>query len=228
MTLFLLQWKHIPNPTQNACGPFLNINQNNETFLKLSPWLHADNTHRTQANNPKETAELFNRYFTSVFTTDTDACRPCTTNSTQDVSDNHDLPANNLLSDLILDNTKVLSVLKSIDVNKATGPDDIPARILGETAEEIAPSLCELFNKSLSLGILPDEWKCANIIPVFKKDNKEHVESYRPISLLSLASKAMERCVFNAIKEHVYSLIGNCQHGFITGRSCVTLRYRGS
>ena len=64
--------------------------------------------------------------------------------------------------------------------------------------------------------------KLANVVPVHKKDNKEYAENYRPISLLCLVSKVMERYVFNSIKDRVYSLIDSSQHGFITGRSCVT------
>ena len=60
------------------------------------------------------------------------------------------------------------------------------------------------------------------MVPVHKKDNKEYAEIYRPISLLCLVSKVMERCVFNSIKDRVYSLIDSSQYGFITGRSCVT------
>ena len=41
----------------------------------------------------------------------------------------------------------------------------------------------------------------SNIVPVFKKDNKEQAENYRPISLLSIVSKVMERCIFNAIRD---------------------------
>ena len=58
------------------------------------------------------------------------------------------------------------AVLSSLDVNKASGPDEIPARTLKETAHEIAPSLCDLFNKLLRLGALLTEWKLANIVPV--------------------------------------------------------------
>jgi len=49
----------------------------------------------------------------------------------------------------------------------------------------------------------------------------EYVEDYRPISLLCLVSKVTERCLFNAIKDQVYSLVGSCQHGFMAKRSCV-------
>ena len=93
-----------------------------------------------------------------------------------------------------------------------------------ETADVIAPSLTELFNLSLRLGCLPEDWKLANIFPVFKKDNKEQAENYRPISLLSIVPRVMERCIFTAIAigDHVFNLISACQHGFIDERSCVT------
>ena len=126
------------------------------------------------------------------------------------------------LSDLTLTVTQVLYVLANLDASKVTSPDEIPPRILKETAYEIAPSLCELFNKSLRLGSLPIDWKLANEVPVFKKDNKEYAENYWPISLLWLISKVMERCVFNSIKDRVYSMIDSSEQGFITGRSCVT------
>ena len=116
----------------------------------------------------------------------------------------------------------VCSVLRNLDNNKAHGPDEIPARLLTETAYQIAPSLCLLFNKSLKSGIVPREWKIANVVPIHKKGDKDHVENYRPISLLSLVSKVLERCVFISIKEHAFSQINSCQHGFISGKSCVT------
>ena len=66
----------------------------------------------------------------------------------------------------------VFSVLYNLDVNKAQGPDGIPARLLKETARQIAPSLTVLFNKSLRTGVLPRDWKLANVVPVHKKENK--------------------------------------------------------
>ena len=105
-------------------------------------------------------------------------------------------------------------------MNKASGLDEIPARRLKETANKIAPSFCDLFNKLLRLAFLPTEWKLPNIVPVYNKDNKEYIENYRPISLLCLVFKVMERCLFKAIKDQVYILVGSCQHGFMAKRSC--------
>ena len=113
-------------------------------------------------------------------------------------------------------------MLQHLDVNKATGPDGIAPRLLKETAQQIAPSLSQLFNKSLACGVVPDDWKLANIVPVFKRGKKGHVENYHPISLLSLVSKAMEQCVLNKIREHLLVLINAVQHGFLPGKSCAT------
>ena len=129
---------------------------------------------------------------------------------------------NAIIENITLSEADVFSVLYNLDINKVQGPDGIPARLLKETARQIAPSITLLFNKSLSTGVLPRDWKLANVVPVYKKDNKEHVENYRPISLLSLISKALERCVFNKIKDHVFDQINDGQHGFVPRKSFVT------
>ncbi len=116
----------------------------------------------------------------------------------------------------------VMNVLRTLDNNKAHGPDGIPARLLTETASQISSSLCELFYKSLRSGIVPFDWKLANVVPVYKRGDQEFVENYRPISLLSLISKVLEHCVFNNIKDHIFSQINSCQHGFVRGENCVT------
>ena len=109
-----------------------------------------------------------------------------------------------------------------MDPTKATGPDGIPARVLRECSYAIAPSLCSLFNHSLHTGTVPSEWKSADVSPIHKKDKKELAINYRPISLLSVISKVLERCVCNRFYEHVRDSINEAQHGFLHGRSCAT------
>ena len=94
--------------------------------------------------------------------------------------------------------------------------------LLRETADNIAVSLKKLFNKSLQHGIIPDEWRVANVVPVYKKGRKDCVENYRPISLLPLVSKVLERCVLARVRVHLYHFISPAQHGFLPGRSCAT------
>ena len=76
-----------------------------------------------------------------------------------------------------------------------------------------------MFNMSMKSGQLPTEWKHANVIPVHKSGDRQIANNYRPIYLLSVVSKIMERCVH----EHVYSVvkpqIHTLQHGFVPKRS---------
>ena len=62
----------------------------------------------------------------------------------------------------------------------------------------------------------------ANVVPVCEMDEKDHVENYRPISLLCIISKVLECFVLNSVKDRLEDLIAVCQHGFQSGRSCVT------
>ena len=80
---------------------------------------------------------------------------------------------------------EVLDILKSINANKATGPDGISPRMLKEAATSIAPSLANIINLSLEKCIFPKIWKQANIIPIHKKNDRHLPTNYRPISLLS-------------------------------------------
>ena len=165
------------------------------------------------ASTPKELAQLFNHYFASVFSPSTIIVIP---------PDDSSQVTGPVLSDIELTTDEVLKSLKMLNVNKATGSDGIPARLLRETVDIITPSLPKLFNKSLQHAIIPDEWKVANVVPVYKKGWKDCVENYRPISLLPLVSKLLERCILARVRDHLYHFISPAQHGFLPGRSCVT------
>ena len=153
---------------------------------KISIKTSVDNV-REYAENPRDIATLFNRYFVSIFSSD-----PINIVNQQSISET----TNTIFNDIILSEGTVRSVLSNLDNNKAHGPDEIPARLLTETAYQIALSLCLLFNKSLKSGIVPREWNIPNIVPIHKKGDKDHEENYRPISHLSLVSKVLERCAF--------------------------------
>jgi hypothetical protein len=123
------------------------------------------------------------------------------------------------IADLELTEGEVCSVLRTLDVDKATGPDKIPAVLLKNCAASGSPSLCELFNKSLSCGKLPREWKLSNISPIPKKNPSHEVSNYRPISILSLVSKVFERCIYNRITDHLSNQLYSLQYGFQSDKS---------
>ena len=132
-----------------------------------------DNQQGPQASTPQQIAELFNSYFVSVFTAPSEI-RTLSAHFTS---------SHPTLNELEIPVEMVLTSLKQLDINKATGSDGIPVRLLKVTADQISPSLTMLFNKSLRLGIFPRDWKLANIVPIFKRGKRDFVENYCPISI---------------------------------------------
>ena len=97
----------------------------------------------------------------------------------------------------------VLKHLESIDPRKATGSDGIPGLLLKQCAAVIAPSLTAIFNVSLTTGELPRAFKVANIAPVYKSGDREEAGNYRPISLLPIVSKVLEKIVSAQLKQFI-------------------------
>merc|ERR1712035_309453 len=81
-----------------------------------------------------------------------------------------------------------------------------------------------IFQTSLDQGTIPTDWKKANIVPVFKKDDKSLVQNYRPISLTFITSKMLEHIVHSNIMTFLeqHSILDDNQHGFRKNRSCET------
>ena len=77
----------------------------------------------------------------------------------------------------------ILHLLLDLKPNKVPGPDTIPARVLKELAYELAPVLAVIYETTLEQGCLPAEWKNANVVPKFKKNNRSCLLNYHPVSL---------------------------------------------
>ena len=92
----------------------------------------------------------------------------------------------------------VLKQLKCLKPKKATGLDGLPARIINDSAIVIADCVTHLINLSTETGAVPSEWKQAKIVPLFKSGNKDELGNYRPISILLILSKILEKAVFHS------------------------------
>ena len=123
--------------------------------------------------------------------------------------------------DIFCSEDEVYELLCTLDTTKSSGDDDISARMLKETALSITPAVTQLFNISLKLGAIPDEWKVARVSPIPKSHNKSDPGSYRPISLLSVLSKLLEKHVRNLLVDHLekFHPLSAQQWGFTRGKS---------
>ena len=115
----------------------------------------------------------------------------------------------------------MLKKLLALNPSKSCGPDQMHPRMLKELANEIAPALTELFNKSLEEGVVPLDWRVAAVSPIFKKGKKCMAENYRPVSLTSIVCKVLEGLVREAMIEYLTArnLLSPKQFGFLGKRS---------
>ena len=97
---------------------------------------------------------------------------------------------------------------------------NISGAVLKNCSETLAYPLSIMFNLSYNTGYIPQEWKLANVVPVHKKDDKDKVIYYRPISLTSLVMKVFERILYDELLTRTIDKIDKRQHGFLRNRSC--------
>ena len=145
-------------------------------------------------------------------------CRPISNDST--------LPdftpsTHSSLDTITISRNQILDIIKTLNVNKAHGPDDISGRMIELCGENITLPLCIIFKNIIKTGIFPNLWKSANVTPVHKKESKQIVKNYRPISLLPLFAKIFERILFSTMYNFFVSnsLITKNQSGFQPGDS---------
>lgn len=158
-------------------------------------------------------AQCMNSYFSSVFTVEDYGNFPTPDYVVVKKLDNINCSAN-----------EVRRLLLKLKPNKSPGPDNIAPCVLRECASELSPSLAHILNKSFSSGLLPNQWKRADITPLHKKGSKCLRKNYRPISLTSIVCKIGEKIVFDRLLKfwQEIGLIKNNQFGFLKGRSTVT------
>ena len=112
--------------------------------------------------------------------------------------------------------TGIKKLLQDLDPSKSPGPDKIPGKLLKLMASEIAPCLSLIFSASIYQGAVPQDWKLALVTPLFKKDNRKDPSNYRPISLICICSKLLERVIHTSVMSHLmdHNILSNTQFGF--------------
>ena len=130
-----------------------------------------------------------------------------------------DLPSPSELSpdSFLTTPAEVFDVLSDLKPGKAPGLDELPPKLLSLCARGISGSLCTLFNRSFSEGCVPSAWKEALVVPVYKAGPRSCPSNYRPIALLSIVSKAMEKIVLKRLSAFLGPLLTPKQSGFRRG-----------
>ena len=129
-----------------------------------------------------EKAQLFNDYF----------ILQCTTIDTgSDLPQNIPVPTS-LISDLNISEEKILNIIRSLNPNKAHGWDEISIRMIKINDASLLTPLRIIFTNCLRQGVFPEIWKCANVVPVHKKNEKNVKSNYCPISLLPISGRCLK------------------------------------
>ena len=155
------------------------------------------------------------RYFNDFFS-----------NQCMSIFNNSVLPALNFFTNkridyVTIENEEIISLVRKINPNKATDSDGISGKMLLLCDDSVSIPLQIIYSNIFSTSIYPDIWKLANVTPIFKKGDKQLINNYRPLSLLPICGKILEKLIFNQLYSylHTNNLITKNQSGFRPGDS---------
>ena len=194
----------------NPKGFYKYVNKN----LKTKPTIADLEDNGEIITEDSKKADILNQYFSSVFTREDSSTIP----TLDQLQTQHEFIRPNFTEEDILKHLKLLKPSKS------PGPDEMHPYLLGKTCQDIALPLSLIMQSSYDKSVLPQDWKDANVSPIFKKGRKADRSNYRPVSLTSIICKLMETLIRDKLMEHLVcnNLLSDYQHGFIRGRSCTT------
>ena len=113
-------------------------------------------------------------------------------------------------------NTEILQIINRFKNKKSPGSDNVGPQLLKEITSEIVMPLVHLFNLSISTGKVPDFLKIAKVIPIYKKGDRQTIGNYRPISLLSIFDKVLEKIMHSRLYSYLNAsnILYDYQFGF--------------
>ncbi|KAA3680909.1 uncharacterized protein DEA37_0008638 [Paragonimus westermani] len=185
---------------------------NNQSKVKpgVSPLQTSEGTTATASAAAEELANFYSTVFCP---------KECVTLSLHPL-----LSPTDTLQDMTVNAESVLLILLGLNTKKSPGADEITPLILKQCARSLYTSLTDLFNLSLNCSMVPMDWKCGTITPIFKGGDRSDVSNYRPVTLLPVISKVLERLVANKLTKHLEgnNILSIAQHGFRKSHSCLS------
>jgi len=162
----------------------------------------------------KEKCNIFNEYFKNqcIVLATPSIIPPHITKTTTLTLDKVNFTANNITDHI-----------RKLNINKAHGHDEIPARLLKICDEAISFPLFLIFKNCISKGVFPKKWKKGNIIPIHKKNERNLITNYRPVSLLPICGKIFEKVIFDNLYGYIFknNFISDKQSGYRKNDSTV-------
>ena len=121
-----------------------------------------------------------------------------------------------------ISNEEILDIIKKLPI-KATGPASIPLNLLQTVADLIVFPLCHIINVSFSSGIFPETLKVAKVLPLHKGGSSQELNNFRPISLLSIFDKIIEKLMHKRLYEFLeqHNILFENQFGFRKNNSTI-------
>jgi hypothetical protein len=152
-------------------------------------------------------ADILNEYFASVFTDE--GSGPVPEEDTMDFAPE--------LSDVEMSVDKITAKIKKLRPSSAPGPDKIAPGLLQQLQAEIALILAIILKKLLETGCVPEDWRTANVTPIFKKGAKSEPGNYGPVSLTLVCCKIFESLIRDDLMSHLLSnnLLKGSNYGFM-------------
>ena len=143
--------------------------------------------------HPFDKAHVLNNHFVTISTTENE----------KEITENLELP-NFTLNSILITEQDVKDQLNNLNYKKPGGPDEIMPKLIKIFNTNLIIPLTLLFNRSLQLGQVPNQWKLANVSAIFKgKGSPDDPSNYRPISITSCIGKILEKIIFKYLYNYL-------------------------
>lgn len=215
----------IKQQINDAFQDYVNRAQSSITSDPKFLWSYIHNKNRTSripgkmyygnnhSDKPQAIVDMFASFFSTTYTN--------SVTNTEGLSEH----VSNLNSHIFLENiteSDIIEATKKLKNKMTSGPDNVPSFIVKDCIRILANPLATIYNLILKTGIFPDAWKEAKVCPIFKSGERNRVENYRAIAIISNFAKVFEIIVYNQIYPLVRRQISTTQHGFMQNRSTVS------